>query len=103
MPCWLRAPQAEQWCGATSMVSPLPASLTSRPRPRSAVPLVRSTSSVVPRATWSTRTSDVKVPNLACLGVDEVLARSDLLTHQHREDRVGRLGMLDLGPTERPG
>src|SRR3954447_15600119 len=34
--------------------------------------------------------SDVKVLHLACLGLDEVLARTDLLAHQHREDLVGQ-------------
>ena len=32
------------------------------------------------------RRSDVKVPDLARLGLDEVLARPDLLAHEHRED-----------------
>src|SRR5262245_58062235 len=50
----------------------------------------------------ATLASDVKVPGLPGLGLDEVLARRDLLTHQHREDRVGLRRILDLGPQERP-
>jgi hypothetical protein len=41
------------------------------------------------RDSRTTRASDVKVLHLAGLGLDEVLARRDLLAHQHREDLVG--------------
>src|SRR6185369_1593756 len=106
IPCSLRAPQAKQRCGATSMISPLDRDVTIRPaascwRSRSAAVDPSSTGSVR-LSRVASRTSDVKVPYLACLGVDEVLARRDLLDHQNREDRVGRIGMLDLGTEERP-
>ncbi len=46
--------------------------------------------------------SDVKVLDLAGLGLDEVLARLDLLAHEHREDLVGLGGVLDVDPQQRP-
>ena len=104
IPCSLSAPQAKQWCGATSIVSRCRAS-TTRPAPaalRRGRSAGRSTGSVRPRRRVAHATSDVKVPDLPGLGLDEVLARRDLLAHEHREDRVGRRGVVDLGPQQRP-
>src|SRR4029079_11918968 len=47
---------------------------------------------------WATRASDVKIPDLPGLGLDELLARLDLLAHELREDLVrgGRVLAVDL-------
>src|SRR3954449_5842502 len=78
MPCALRLPHAKQLCGASSNgVTPGP-------------------------ATTPPRASDVKVADLSRLGLDEVLARPDLLAHKHREDRIGLGRVVDLGPKQCP-
>src|SRR4029079_16910803 len=46
--------------------------------------------------------SDVKVLHLACLALDEVLARTDLLAHQHRADLVGQPAIIAVDLEERP-
>src|SRR4051795_2322400 len=78
-PWTLRVPHAKQLCGATSIRRP-------------------------PKRTSRTAGSDVKVPHLACLGLDELLARLDTLAHELREDLVGRglAAVLDVDPQERP-
>ena len=55
------------------------------------------------RSPAAAATSDVKVPNLAGLGLDEVAARLDLLAHELREDRVGLAGVVDLGAQQDAG
>src|SRR5687767_10367385 len=47
------------------------------------------------------RASNVKVLHLACLGHDEALAGSDLLTHEHREDLIGERGVLRIDAQQR--
>src|SRR6476661_8752770 len=67
-PWALRVPQAKQLCGAIS---------------KRGMP-----------GTSMTRGSDVKVLYLAGLGLDELLARRDLLAHEHREDLVRVSGFI---------
>src|SRR6187200_2641209 len=78
IPWVFRVPQAKQLCGENSKV----------------VPSARTNAFA--------GASDVKVLDLPGLGLDEVLARSDLLTHQHREDLVREGGVLQVDPQERP-
>src|SRR6185503_9996524 len=92
-----RAPQAKQLCGSTSIRSSGVVVSAGAFVPRFDR---RSTASVEPPS--RTRRSDVKVPDLPGLGLDELLAWRDLLAHQHREDRVGLFRVLDLGAEERP-
>src|SRR5262249_47949202 len=78
-PWALSEPQAKQWWGVMTI----------------RLPPIRTSSSV-------SDGSDVKVPNLAGLGLDEVLARLDPLAHEHREDRIGLARVLDLDLEQRP-
>src|SRR5215217_5198620 len=78
-PCTLSWPHAKQLCGSSTIL----------------LPRIRTSSSVTAR-------SDVKVLHLASLGLDEVLARFDALTHQHREDAVGDRRLFDLDLEQRP-
>src|SRR5204863_9430820 len=55
-----------------------------------------------PMRTSETSGSDVKVPHLAGLGLDELLARLDPLAHEPGEDLVGLGGVVDLDPQEHP-
>src|SRR6476661_1419439 len=75
-PWALRVPQAKQLCGAIS---------------KRGMP-----------GTSMTRGSDVKVLYLAGLGLDELLARRDLLAHEHREDLVRARGVVSIDAEKRP-
>ena len=77
--------------GSTWRSSPRPPAL-SVPHAKQCAARTRSGRSASrSRVAWPSRVaSDVKVLHLARLGLDEVLARPDLLAHEHREDLVGQ-------------
>src|SRR5581483_12254292 len=52
-----------------------------------------------PRRGW---TSDVEVPRVERVFLDELATRLDLVAHEGREDDVGFDGVLDLHLEERP-
>src|SRR4051812_32492191 len=79
IPCSFRDPHAKHRCGATSI----------------------DKASTGARAGAAAR-SDVKVPDLAGLGVDELLPWRDLLAHELREHLVGCLGVRAVDPQEGP-
>src|SRR4051812_16039515 len=98
-PCSLSSPQAKHRCGSKSKAPSRSIRVGRRGR-RLAFAAAARLDCTDAACVGRTVASDVKVADLARLGLDEFLARLDLLAHQLGEDLIGVDGVvrIDVGP-----